>query len=98
MKLNNVAVSIVNFFVKASFWLLTLFCVAAFCGAVATGTGEGVLAVLLFWVVGVIVWAFLSAGWLVLSKIAGHLESIDGKTRIVWVGHSEGPTVSEKIE
>lgn len=80
MKLNNLAVSVMNFFIKMSFWILTVFCALALIGAFFKADLAGCGAILLVWVVGVLIWAVLSSGWLVLSKIAAHLESIDRKT------------------
>ncbi|ATW57864.1 hypothetical protein CNR33_00018 [Pseudomonas phage tabernarius] len=86
MKLNNLAVSVMNFFVKLSFWILTVFCALALIGAFFKADLAGFGAILLVWVVGVLIWAVLSSGWLVLSKIAAHLESIDRKTPDVTFG------------
>lgn len=97
MKLNNFAVSTMNLLAKLAFYFLTTWFGVAAAMALANGNLNAFFAALVSWVLGVLIWVFLSAFWLVLSKIAAHLESIDNKTRVVWVGHSEGPIITESF-
>lgn len=97
MKLNNFAVSVMNFFVKLSFWLVTVFSVFCAVATLLDGKMEAFFAVVLFWVVATLIWAVLSSGWLVLSKIAAHLESIDSKTQRISFGFDTGEGDSKTV-
>lgn len=100
MQMNNVVVALMNFFIKASFWLITIVSAILLLSSISEGKFVIAFYVFLFWLSGSVVWVILSSGWLVLSKIAAHLESIDksmGNTHQTFFNvHNESATSQEK--